>query len=62
MKMRGGNLLMWVVVAGVLYALWRSNRSATTQATVPYDAASGTFLTPDYAPPQSFSLDFLRQV
>ncbi len=47
--------VVWLVVAAVVYALYRSNRSATTQATVPYDAASGTFLTPDYAPPSSFS-------
>lgn len=51
---RSPHLLLWAVVAAVVYALYRSNRSATTQATVPYDAASGTFLTPDYPPPSSF--------
>jgi len=55
-------MIVWVVVAVAVYALWRTNKSATTQATVPYDAASGSFLTPDYAPPQSFQSDWLRQV
>ncbi len=56
------HMIVWVVVAVAVYALWRTNKSATTQATVPYDAASGSFLTPDYAPPQSFQSDWLRQV